>query len=176
MILDGIILILSVLAFARGWRKGLLWAIGSLIAILIGVFVSLKLSQEVADFLFQQNLLTSKYTLLISFVLLFLLSIWCFRLLIKFVEKVLDKVFLGWVNNLLGGLLYSFFAVFLVSVFCWLANGVGILNSNIKKDSKTYVYVEPIASKTIQLASDYLPMCKTLWSDVKGYFEKIKTH
>ena len=56
MILDGILLILCIIAFIRGWKKGLLWAIVSIIAVLIGIVISLKCAHLLADYLFENNL------------------------------------------------------------------------------------------------------------------------
>lgn len=174
MILDGILIVLLILAFIRGWKKGLLWAVGSLIAVLLGVMIALKLSHSLADYLFRQNLLSSQYTLILCFVLLFIGTIFLFRSIIKFIESFLDKVFLGWANNMLGGVLYSFFTLFVVSSFLWLVNQSGLLNDELKKESNTYTYVEPISVWTIKTASEYLPYCKSLWNDIQGYFEKVQ--
>ncbi len=173
MIVDGVLLIVCILAFIRGWKKGLLWAIVSIVAVIIGIVVSLKFSHLLANYLFENNILTNSYTLLISFVLLFLLTIFLFRTLIKFVEKILETVFLGWVNNILGGLFYCFLVVFLFSTFLWLSNKAKLLNLKYTSDSKTYRYVEPIAPKTVALITPFVPYVKTLYKDIEEYFEKI---
>ena len=173
MIFDGIILILVCIAFYRGWKKGILWAIFSMVSVVIGILLSLKLSHQVADYLFKQNIMTSQYTLLISFILIFVLVVFLFRTGIKFVEKILDAVLLGWANKVLGAVLYCFMTVFIVSTLVWLFNQVNILGSEIKKDSKTYVYVEPIAPKTIELGSEYLPLIKNLYQEIKGLTQKV---
>lgn len=110
--------------------------------------------------------MTSQYTLLISFVILFAVTIFAFRQLAHFFEKVLDKLFLGWVNNVMGGLLYSFFVVFVASLCLWLINKTELISNNIKKESKIYSYLEPIAPKTIEVASAYVPLCKDLYEKI----------
>lgn len=174
MVLDVILCILCIIAFVRGWKKGLLWAICSLLAILIGIIISLKLSHALADFLFEKNILTGQYTLLLSFVILFLGSIFLFRVLIKFIENILDTFFLGWINNLLGGLLYSFFIVFLFSTFYWLADSGHLLKAELKSESRTYPFVAPIAPKTIEVTTHYLPFFKGLYGDIKNYSQKLE--
>jgi membrane protein required for colicin V production len=174
MILDCILLILVILAFVRGWKKGLLWAICSLIAVFLGIVIALKLSGELAEYLFVQQIMTSKYTMLISFVILFLGTIFLFRLAIKLVEGILDKLFLGWINHVLGALLYSFFVVFMMSTFCWLSNQIHLLKPALKEESKTYSYIEPIAPKTIDFVSAYLPYCKDMIKKVEAHLANYK--
>ena len=173
MAIDIIILILAVLAFVRGWKKGMLWAVCSLVAVILGIIIAMKLSSELANYLFTQNLITNQYTLLISFVLLFIATIFVFRLGVKFVEKILDTLFLGWVNNLTGGILYAFFAVFIVSTFIWLADQVQLLKPELKAQSKTFEYVKPISPKTIAVITEYLPYCKNLIAQAQQHLEKV---
>jgi membrane protein required for colicin V production len=167
MVFDGIIIILICISFYRGWKKGILWAIFSMVSVVIGILLSLKLSHQVADYLFKQNIMTSQYTLLISFVLIFVLVVLLFRFGIKLIEKFLDAVFFGWINKILGGVLYACMTIFIVSTLVWLFNQVNILGPELKKDAKTYSYIEPISPKVIQLGSDYLPLMKNLFQQIK---------
>ena len=168
MVFDGIILILICISFYRGWKKGILWAIFSMVSVVIGILLSLKLSHQVADYLFKQNIMTSQYTLLISFILIFVLVVFLFRFGIKLVEKLLEAVLLGWANKILGGVLYSLMTIFIVSTLVWLFNQVNILGPELKKDAKTYTYIEPISPKVIELSSEYLPLMKNLFQQIKG--------
>jgi len=163
MIFDALVLLLGTLAFIRGWQKGLLWAVFSLIAVLLGIFIALKFSQLLTDFLFSQEILAGKYTLPLSFLILFLTVLFGFRLLIKFIESLLEKILLGWANRLLGGLLYSGFVLLVFSVFCWLCNQSGLLSDTLKQESKSFTIIEPIAPKTVELSSKYLPLCQDLY-------------
>ncbi len=173
MILDGLLLILCVIAFIRGWKKGLLWALVSVVAVMAGIIISLKFSHLLSDYLFEKDILKSQYTLLLCFILLFIGTIFLFRTLIKFVEGVLETVFLGWVNNLLGGLLYSFFVLFICSVFLWITAKVNLLNHENKLGSKAYPIVAPLAPKTIEVVTPYIPFFKTLYADVQNYLHKM---
>lgn len=169
MLLDALILVATMLGFLRGWKKGLLWALGSLLAVVVGIFISLKLAHSLSDFLFKQNILAGSYTLLISFLVLFLLTMLAFRMAVGFMESILDKMMLGWVNKLSGAFLYSFFVVFIFSIFMWLCKEAGLIRPELQLESKTYEYVEPIGPKTVRLGSEYLPLCKGLWNDIRQY-------
>ncbi len=173
MLFDIVLLILSVLSFIRGWQKGLLWAIFSFVAIALGLLLSLKLSHTLADYLFVKNIVNSQYSILICFILIFLIVLWVCRLSIKIVEKMLDKVLLGTFNKILGGALYVFFTILVASMLLWLANNAKLISAESKSSSKTIQYVEPIASKTISILQPYLPYCKNLLEEVKEYSKKV---
>ncbi len=175
MIIDSLVLIFCILAFWRGWNKGLLWAICSLLAVLLGAILSLKLSHSLSSYLFTQNILTSKYTLLISYILIFVIVLFVARMLVKFVEKILSKLFLGWINKLSGALLYVFFTLFVFSTFIWLGKEVQLVSPTAEIESKTYSIVQPIAPFMISNSATFLPYCKNLIADVKLYLEKVSS-
>ncbi len=172
MIIDGIIGISLVLAFIRGWKKGILWALASLVAVILGSLVSLKLAHRLSLLIQEQHIIDSKYTLIIAYILLFLLVMYGFRLLIGMIEKLLKSLMLGWVNRLAGGLLYLLFSAFMLSSIFWLTNEAGILTEEGKKESQLYAAVEPIAPQGIKLASDFLPFLKNLYTDIGNYLEQ----
>jgi len=141
--------------------------------VFIGIIVSLKLSHTLADILFKHDILAGKYTLLLSFVVLFLVIVALFRMSTQLVEKVLDKLMLGWINKSIGGILYAGFAALLFSIFCWLSAKSGLLSEELKNDSKTFAYIEPIAPKVIAVSSEYIPLCKNLYQDIIDMLSKV---
>jgi membrane protein required for colicin V production len=171
--IDIIIAILCVLAFIRGYKKGLLWAIASLAAVVLGSLVSLKLSHRFAAFISEQGFLDSKYTLIIAYIILFIAVMYGLRLLIKFVEKILETFFLGWANRLAGGLLYVVFTLFVASSILWLANQVQLIKEQTKHESNLYTLIEPIAPMGIKIGGEALPFLKDLYGDVALYLEKV---
>jgi membrane protein required for colicin V production len=176
MMLDIAFLLLSVIAFYRGWKKGLLWGIGSFLAVFIAVLLALKLGHTLADFLFEQQILQTSYTLPISFLLIFILTLFSFRQLAKLLESVLDKLFLGWANHLLGAILYVLFVAFVFSLGIWLFNKTDLLNKNMKQEAKTYAFIEPIAPKMIEVSSAYIPFCKNLFEQINATLDRAVEH
>jgi membrane protein required for colicin V production len=173
MILDVIVAISGILAFYRGWQKGIIAAILSFVGVVLGVVFSLKLSYTLAAYLTEQNIINNKYVLLISFILLFIGVILVFKLIIGAIEKVLKLAMLGWANRLAGAVLYVFGSLLFISFLFWLGSKVGIVNPQAKSESKTYSIIAPIAPKTIEVASDYMPYCKDLLTKVQSYFQAL---
>lgn len=171
--IDVVIVIICLLAFIRGWKKGFLWAVASLVAVVLGSLVSLKLSHKLAQYISEQNIIDSKYTLIVSYIILFLLVMYGLRFLIKFVEKILKTLLLGWANKLAGGILYILFSAFVVSSILWLSNEVQLIKEEAKQESQLYSIVEPIAPKGIEMGGVALPFLKNLYGDVELYLNNI---
>ncbi len=175
MILDVIVAVSGILAFYRGWQKGIIAAILSLVGVVIGIIFSLKLSYTLADYLRMQNIIDNKYVLLISFILVFIGVVLIFKLIISALEKVLKIAMLGWANRLAGAIMYVFGSLLFMSLLFWLGNKVGLVNPQAKTESKVYSYIEPIAPKTIEVTSAYVPYCKDLLGKVQAYLQTFKT-
>jgi membrane protein required for colicin V production len=171
MIFDALLLVFGLLAFWRGWQKGLLWAILSLVAVLAGVLIAMQGAHQLSEWLFRQDILNGKYTLPLSFVIIFVLVILLFRLLVRFAEGVLEKMLLGWANRLAGGTLYLFFVCLLFSAFAWLAQRSGLFADNLEKESRTMHLIAPLGPKTVEYASALMPVGKDLYREISGWEE-----
>jgi membrane protein required for colicin V production len=174
MIIDGIIGISLALAFIRGWKKGILWAVASLAAVVLGSLVSLKLAHRFSVLIQEQNIIDSRYTLVLSYILLFLLVMYGLRFLIKMVEKLMQSLMLGWINRLAGGLLYILFSAFMLSSIFWLTNEAGVLTQEAKAESQLYSIIEPLAPQGIELGGEVLPFLKDLYQDVGTYLSQYE--
>jgi len=174
MIIDGIIGVSLALAFIRGWKKGILWAVASFAAVILGSLVSLKLAHRFSLLIQEQNIIDSRYTLVLSYILLFLLVMYGLRFLIKMVEKLMQSLLLGWVNRLAGGLLYILFSAFMLSSIFWLTNEAGVLTQEAKEESQLYAIVEPLAPQGIELGGEVLPFLKDLYQDVGDYLSQYE--
>src|SRR5690606_16710973 len=108
MALDIIGITLILLFFIRGYMKGLIVAIFSLLAILLGIICSLKLSGILATWFYEKGYITSGWGQLISYIIIFTTVFLLVRLVAKAVESVTRAVALGWLNKIIGGVLYAF--------------------------------------------------------------------
>jgi membrane protein required for colicin V production len=170
MAIDIIGITLVIIFFIRGYMKGIIVAAFSLLAIVLGIICSLKLSQELAAWLSEKGIITSGWAQIISFVVLFIAILFGVRLVAKALETSARAMMLGWVNSGIGGLLYAFMAAVIWSSLLWLATQMSILSPEIIAESKTYKYVEPLAPWTFEKIGAIWPMVKDIFSDLQQYF------
>ncbi len=101
-IIDIIILVCFVPAVFNGLSKGFVDQAFSLIALVLGVWLSFKFSGMAGDWLASFVDLPGTVLHIISFILILILVSLVMWLIGKLVEKVLKFVMLGWLNKLLG--------------------------------------------------------------------------
>lgn len=141
-----------------GFKKGLVVELSSLVALLLGVFVSLYFSDITAEFLKETFDLKTKYLNLISLIITFILVVVAVNLIGKLVEKLVDIVALGFLNKSAGGLFGVLKAAVLLSFVLFFIEKADkndfIISEELKEDSLFYPYVQPIADHLINIYGD----------------------
>ncbi|MEE3034531.1 MAG: CvpA family protein [Bacteroidota bacterium] len=106
--LDIFIACTLVFGFSRGYLKGLIMELSSIIALLLGVYGSIKFSDFTFTFFSTRfpkiiENVDENYLKIASFAFTFFLIIILIALIGKAVTRILKMVFLGFLNKILGG-------------------------------------------------------------------------
>ena len=177
MIIDIFFLIFLLGAIIKGLRRGLIVAIFSLLALILGLAAAIKLSAVVATHLKESGVhMSSKWLPILSFVIVFLAVIFLVRWLEKMLESVIKFALLGWVDKLGGVLLYAivYFAIF--SVILFYCTNAHVLSANAISSSKTYNFIEPYGPYIINKIADLIPVFKDMFSQLENFFGNIAQH
>ncbi len=112
------IIIGTVLVFGliRGVWNGFFVELASFVSLLIGVFIAIKFSGFVADYIRENLSSASQYIEIIAFAITFILVIVGVILLAKTFTKLASFTGLGWINRLLGGVFGLLKMLFILSI------------------------------------------------------------
>ncbi len=120
--------ILFLLVFAwsayKGFTKGFVIAVASLIALLVGIFGAIRFSGFTAGWLKDQFELQSRHIDLIAFVITFILIIIGVHLIARLLDKLIEAVALGFVNRIAGVLFNLVKTAFIISVILVVLNKI----------------------------------------------------
>ena len=170
MLIDIIFALLMVLAIIQGYRRGLIAAVFSFIAIIIGLAAALKLSAAVARYIGHSVKVSDKWLPVISFILVFIVVVILVRLGAKAIQKITETVLLGWVNRLGGIILYAAIYISVFSVILFFANQVKIIKSETIATSSTYSFIEPWGPKIINGFAALIPFFKDMFAELEHFF------
>lgn len=173
MTIDVIYIICLLVFMIRGYSKGIVVALFSMVAIVLGVTGALKLSQSVSALLFTEG---GRWAPLVSYIIVFLLIVWLVKLGAMFVQRMMEAVTLGWLNRLSGALIYGFLVSFVFSSLLWLLNQMDLIRPETKESSLAYSFVEPLAPKVFLLIGHVLPFAKHIFDDLSLFFEQVNRH
>jgi membrane protein required for colicin V production len=171
--LDFIGIAILIVFFIRGYMKGIIVAVFSLLGIVLGALCAFKLSGSLSHFLLNKGWVDTRWAFTISYALLFIAAVLLVRWIANLIKRSLQLIMLGWTDKLLGGLLYAFSVALVWSTFLWFAQMLHCISPSTIEDSKTYRYFIVIAPWVYEHIGAMLPFIKESLSEMKTIFDKI---
>jgi membrane protein required for colicin V production len=168
--IDIIVLGLLLLAIFKGLRKGLVLAVFSFLAFVIGLAAALKLSAIVAHYLAESTNVSARWLPVLAFVLVFVAVLLLVRLGAKLIEGALQLVLLGWLNRIGGVLFFALLYLFLFSILLFWADNLHLLRPTLKEASVTWPWLQPLAPKIIGWLGAVLPFFRDLFGQLSEFF------
>jgi membrane protein required for colicin V production len=173
MIIDIAFAIVLLLAVIKGYQKGLIVAVFSIIAFVAGIAAALKLSALVAVWLQQATNITVQWLPFISFLLVFVIVVLLVRMGAKFIEGAVNLVLLGWLNKTAGIVLYAVLYIIIFSVFLFYAQQLHLFADASIQESATWPYIIPWAPKVIDTIGSVVPWFKDMFQELGIFFESV---
>jgi len=173
MILDIIVAVILILAVIKGYRQGLIVALFSFIALIIGIAAAMKLSVVAAGYIGKAVDISDKWLPIISFAVVFLIAVLLVRLGAKFIQKTVELAMLGWVNRAGGILLYAGLYIIIFSVLLFYADQMNFIKPETKRESVTYSYIQPWGPKLIDGVGKIIPVFKGMFQDLEDFFDNV---
>lgn len=175
MSLDIIALVVFILFFIRGYMKGLIVAAFSVLAILLGMLVALKMSQSFAAWLLANDYISSGWAQVVAYVVLFIGVVLLVRLAAKIIEKAAEGLMLGTINKLLGGLLYTFLGAVIWSSLLWIGARINLISPETISESKSYSWLSQLAPWFFHQAGKLLPFVQDTFTQLGHFFDTINS-
>lgn len=165
-----------VFAIYKGFTRGLIVAVFSLVAVTLGLAVALKLSAVTALQVQQRWDMHSRWVPVLCFVCLFAGVVLLVRLGAGALQKLVELVMMGWLNRLGGIVLYSMIFIIIYSVLLWMANQLYWLSPETKLQSVVYPYIANIGPWVLDHMGSWMPVFKDMFSQLQSFFEKAAQH
>lgn len=175
MMLDIVFAILIVLAIIKGFQRGLIVGLFSLVAIIVGLAAAMKLSAVVAGYIGRAVNISNEWLPVISFIVVLIIVILLIRWGAIAIEKAVDGVMLGWLNKLGGVLLYAVIYITVFSVLLFYSDQIGLLKHETIEKSITYSLVQPWGPKLINGLGTVIPFFSDMFIELKEFFGKVST-
>ena len=173
MLIDIIAIALIVLAMIKGFQKGLVVAIFSLLAFIIGLAAALKLSSVVAVYLGTNTNISHRWLPILAFVIVFFIVAFLVRLGAKMIEGALRMATLGWINKL-GGIVFYFLLYFFVfSIVLFYFTQLHLIKPETIQTSVTYPIIYPMAPVILDGLGTVVPLFKNMFGQLENFFDNL---
>jgi membrane protein required for colicin V production len=172
--IDIIFLILMLSAIYKGYTRGFIVSIVSLVAIIVGLAAAVKFSVIVANWLKESTNINNQWLPFLSFIVVMVSVILLLRLLAKVLQKSVELLLMGWANKIGGILFYAIIYTLVFSVVLFYASKLGIIKADTIAESKCYSVVQPIGIKAINGFGRVIPFFKDLFTQLESFFGTVQ--
>lgn len=173
MVIDVIFLLLMLFACIKGFRKGFIIALFSVIGFIVGLAAAIKLSAVVAAKLSENINASGKWLPALSFLLVFIVVVLLINLGARLIQKTFEVAMLGWVNRIAGIILYALLYSIFLSIFLFYAVELHFIKQETIASSQVYQYIQQLGPKVINSFGSVIPIFKDMFSSLESFFEKL---
>jgi membrane protein required for colicin V production len=173
MLIDIVFLGLMVSAAIKGFHRGLVMAVFSLLAFVIGLAAALKLSATVAAMIQDSTGQASRWWPFVAFLVVMLAVGAVIRLAGRMLEKTLEFAMLGWVNSVGGFLVFAVLHTLLYSILLFFMDRLHLLPASVKNASVVLPWIEPWGTWTMDMIGRWLPAMRNVFEDLQGFFGDV---
>lgn len=117
VLIDIIIGSLLLLEIINGYKRGFLAEVGSILGLILGLFVALSFRIPMAHLFSAMDAKAGTWPSVVGFFVTFLLVYLVITILARIFEGFLGFIALGWLNRLAGGLFCMLKGLFILSIF-----------------------------------------------------------
>ena len=147
--IDVIILVLLIWTIIKGFRKGFIIELASLLALILGIFGAIKFADFTAGYLSANVDLPEDYTPLIAFALTFILIVIGVHFIARLVQTLVKMVALNFINRLAGAVFSGLKTLLILSFVLFFVESIDqnikLIPQQKKNDSLFYYPLSGVA-------------------------------
>ncbi len=173
MLIDIITLLLLIMAIYKGWNRGLIVAILSFLALVLGVMAALKLSASTAKWLEGSVDVTAKWMPVLAFLLVFIVVVVLVNIIARVLEHTAEMLMLGGLNKVGGILLYSLGYMICWSILLFYIGKTNLIKAETLNNSVSYSIIAPWGPRLVEAIGSWIPALKDMYADVSRFFARF---
>jgi membrane protein required for colicin V production len=168
--IDIITVVIVGLAIFKGYSKGLIVAVFSLLGFIVGLAAAVKLSTVVASWLEANSGMSKQIIPSLAFGLVFIATVFLVRMGAKLVERSVSFVMLGWVNKLGGIAAFVILYLAILSIMLFYAKETGLINREQFANSQLYGYYKNLGTTVLNGLGTLIPWFKDMFQELQQFF------
>lgn len=165
MTIDIAFAVLFLSGFLLGFTRGIVKTLFTILSILFGFLVAVKLSGLITNTLSQATDNYSPYMGIVGFLLAFFGTLLLLRLVGRGVEGFLQTAQINIINKVAGGLLIAAFFSWIFSGVLWFGDETKIITDQTRKHSITYPYLKKFPLQVRETAKKVFPTLEEFWDN-----------
>ena len=171
MFIDIPYFIFILFAIYKGYNRGLIVALFSYIALIVGLAAAIKLSAVAANWLKVNTHIGYTWIPFLSFIIVLIGVVVIIRLIAGILQKSVEFLLIGWANKIGGIVLYCAIYTMAFSVLLFYAVQLKVITNEAIENSKSYGFIKPWGLFTINGIGKIFPIFRDMFTQLEQYFE-----
>lgn len=160
--LDIVLAVPLVWGLYKGFTSGIIMEVARIVALIAGVYLSVRFAQELSEYLYRNSELTTEFLPIISFAIIFIGVVILIHLFARAISQLAKAVALGWANKAAGAAFGIFRTAFILSVVIMMLTRFELLTKfNRGETARQSFLYEPVT----QLAPFIIPVLEDVDKD-----------
>ncbi len=176
MAIDIVFLAVFAYGFWVGYSRGIIGTVFNFAAYIFGFVLAFKITPTTTNIL--ESLLHSDNPsmFIAAFIVNLVFIMFVLRQAARGMESAFQAVYLGVINQTLGGVLMAGLGIVIYSVLIWFLVQVRFLNDQTLAESKSYPFLKDLPGKAKDVALRTKPFAEDIWSNSMNWMDRLEQY
>lgn len=174
MFIDILCLAAAGYGFFLGFKEGIVNTVFRTLSIMIALMAAFKFSPYMTEMLEKGFDINNPLMFIVGFIVTFFLVLWLLRLAGDLVTQGMEVAHVNLPNQVIGGSVLAFIFVIFYSIMVWFMDGARMIEPATKGQSYTYVYLEPLPSKTFSFLGNMKPSFQKFFQKTNQVMDDVE--
>ncbi len=163
---------LLILGAFKGFKKGLILEVFSILALVLAVIGAFKLLDEGIIWLTRSFGKPHPFIPFLSFIMIFIAIILGVNVIGRLTKGLVNLAFLGWIDQVFGSVLGIVKWTFGISLVLWLMHSfLPDLSTRLSNESEIYPYLMPFCTKVFHFLKSLFPFLDDMVREIGQYLQ-----
>lgn len=176
MPIDIVFLAIFAYGFWIGYSRGIIGTVFNFAAYIFGVVLAFKITPTTTNILESLFHSDNPSMFLAAFIVNLVFIMFVLRQAAKGMETAFQALYLGVINQTLGGVLMAGFGVVVYSILIWFLVQVRFLNDDTLAESKTYPLIKDLPAKAKTVALRAKPFAEDIWGYSMNWMDRLEQY
>ncbi len=176
MPIDLICMVAFFYGFWRGYNQGIISTLFNVLAYVFGIVLAFKMTPTATNILETLFHSTNPMMFLAAFTVNIVFIMFVLRQAAKGFEGVFRTLYLGVINQAIGGAIMGFIGVLIFSVLVWFGERAGMLNAETIAESRTYPYLKELPGRAKDAAIRFKPFAVDVWETSINWMNRLENY
>lgn len=176
MPIDIIFFIAFAIGFRHGYTRGIISTVFNIMAYIFGIVLAFKITPTTTNILERLFNSQNPTMFIAAFLVNLTIIMFAMRQVANALEGIMNAVYLGAINRLLGGAVMGVLAIVIYSVLVWFAVKVDFVNSITLAESRTYPFLKDLPGKAKTALTRLKPVASEVWDSSLSWMDRLEKY